>query len=302
MSKNSSSTKEFATPAKTARTVEEVFQALPPLGSDAYIDHISRATKRELPPEVLARALRQLPPTSPAYEATLARLFRRTGKSWEYFRPLAAKARRMAVGMHDYEDVLQDAFRRILQTLPTRRGGFSETAWHAFCRQEAIDAWRERFGRREERLPKEEAVGAGDPVDGEAQSDEAPEDVFELEVLPPWHVKICDENHERIEQTARMVIDKMPDGFVREVATRAWFENMRPKISGTAKPGTVRLTDLFPDKSRHQIQRALRHADSQLAAALLAHEEIDWNKEEKAFLQERRDGVQSSAVRKEERQ
>jgi DNA-directed RNA polymerase specialized sigma24 family protein len=286
MPKNSSVAKKVATGIKTAQTVEEAFQALPPLGSDAYIEHISRATKRELPPEVLARALRQLPPTSPAYEATLARLFRRTGKSLEYFRPLAAKARRMAVGMHDYEDVLQDAFRRILQTLPTKRGEFSETAWHAFCRLEAIDAWRERFGRREERLPKEHAVGAGE-LDGVAESDEVPEDAFEIEVLPPWHVKICDGNHERIEQTARMVIETMPDGFVRDVANRAWFEDSRPKISGTAKQGAVPLTDVFPGKSRHQIQRALRHADSQLAAALLEHEGVDWRREERAFLEER---------------
>lgn len=207
----------------------------------------------------------------------------------------------MAVGTHDYEDVLQDAFRRILQTLPTKRGEFSETAWHAFCYREAIDAWRERFGRREERLPKEDAVGAGE-IEGEAETADAPKDVFELEVLPPWHVKICDGNNERIEQTARMVIEKMPDSFVREVATRAWFEDRRPKVSGTVKQGAVPLTDLFPGKSRHQIQRALRHADSQLAAALLAHEDINWNKEEHAFLEELKDGVRSSAVRKEERQ
>jgi hypothetical protein len=121
MSKNNSRNNEGASAGdKTA--VDEVFQALPPLGSDDYINHISNADRRELPPEVLARALRQLPPTSPAYEATFARLFRRTGKTWEYFRPLADNARRMAVGTHDYEDVLQDAFKRILETLPTKRG------------------------------------------------------------------------------------------------------------------------------------------------------------------------------------
>lgn len=279
--------------------IDEVFQALPPLGSADYIEHILNADKRDLPPEVLARALRQLPPTSRAFDVTLARLFKRSGKTWEYFRPVAAKARRMAVGMHDYKDVLQDAFCRILQTLPTKRGEFSETAWHAFCRQEAIDAWRKRFGRREEHLPKEDAVGAGD-IDGEAASDEAPEYVFELDVLPSWHVKICDGNHERIEQTARMVVDKMPDGFVRDVATRAWFDDKRPKISGTAKGDAMPLTELFPGKSRHQIQRALRHADAQLAAALLAHGEIDWSREERAFLEERIQGVPSGAIGTEE--
>ena len=54
-----------------------------------------------------------------------------------------------------------------------------------------------------------------------------------------------------------------------------------------AKGDALPLTELFPDKSRHQIQRALRQADSQLAAALLADEEIDWSRDELAFLEER---------------
>src|SRR5216683_6292795 len=107
MSKNSRLTKDVATSAKTAGAVEEVFQALPPLGSDAYVEHISKATAKELPPEVLARALRQLPPESAGYEATLERLLRRKGKGWEYFGALVAKARRMVVGTHDHQDVVQ---------------------------------------------------------------------------------------------------------------------------------------------------------------------------------------------------
>lgn len=300
MSENSNLIQGAAPEPKTARSLEEVFQALPPLGSDAYIEQISRATTRELPPEALARALRQLPPASAAYDATLARLLRRKGKGWEYFGSLVAQARRMVVGTHDHEDVFQDAFIRILQVLPTKRGELSERAWNAFCRREATDAWRERFGRRGERLPKEQAIGAEESIGD--QEDESPEDVFEVEVLPPWHAKIRDGNTERIEETARKVIESIPDDFVRKVASRAWFENMRPKISGAAKPGAVPLTDIFPGKSRHQIQRALRQADSQLAAALLAHEEIDWTKDAQAFLKGRTDGAQSGAVRREEKQ
>jgi hypothetical protein len=149
-------------------------------------------------------------------------------------------------------------------------------------------------------LPKEQAIGADES--GVDQEDESPEDVFDVEVLPPWHVKICDGNTERIEETARKVIDSIPDDFVRKVASRAWFENMQPKISGVAKSGAVPLTDFFPGKSRHQIQRALRHAESQLAAALMAHEEIDWAKDAQAFLEKRMDGTQSDAVRREEKQ
>ena len=94
--------------ADRLRTVEQVFRALPPLGSAQYIEHISSATARELPPEVLARALRQLPTNSAGFDATWARLTRRQGKRWEYFLPVMAQARRMAVGVHDHDDVRAD--------------------------------------------------------------------------------------------------------------------------------------------------------------------------------------------------
>lgn len=297
MSKNSSKNNKIAG-SNDERRIDEIFQALPPLGSDDYVAHISGANRRALPPEVLVRALRQLPPKSPAYTATLLRLLRQSGDTWDYFRPLMAEARRRAVGSHDYKDVLQDALGKILEVLPTKKGAFAEKAWHAFCRQQAIDAWRERFGRRGERLPKEDAVGAGE-ADDEEESVESPESVFEVEVLPPWHVELGNGNTERIEQTARVVVETIPDEFVREVANRAWFENMRPKISGKAKGDSVPLTELFPGKTRYQIQRALRQADAQLAAALLSHEEIDWSGEEQAFLNERIP-LSSSAIRKEE--
>jgi DNA-directed RNA polymerase specialized sigma24 family protein len=299
MPENKNQTAKGSAGTKTARTNEEVFQALPPLGSDAYIEHISKATTRELPPEVLARALRQLPPKSCGYEATLERLLRRKGKGWDYFGPLVAQARRMVVGTHDHDDVLQDAFTRILQVLPTTRGELSERAWRAFCRREANDAWRARFGRRKERLPKEQAIEAGESVDN--GEDESSEDIFDVANLPPWHVKICEGDSQKIEQMALKVLEEIPDDFVREVASRAWFQNKRPKISGATKADAAPLTTLFPGKSRHQIQRALRHADSQLAAALLANEEIDCTKDAQAFLELRRDGVQTSAVRREEK-
>ncbi len=186
-----------------------------------------------------------------------------------------------------------------MQVLPRKRGEFSERSWNAFCRREATDAWRERFGRRGERVPKEQAVENGES--GENENDESSETIFDVQNLPPWHAKIGDGNIERIEQIARKVIEDIPDDFVRDVASRAWFENMRPKISGAAKPGAVPLTDLFPGKSRHQIQRALRHADSQLAAALLANDEIKWPKGAQAFLEQQRDGIESKVVRREEK-
>jgi len=65
MSKNSSENNNMAS-GNDKRRIDEIFQALPPLGSDDYVAHISSAKTRELPPEVLARAFRQLPPGAPA--------------------------------------------------------------------------------------------------------------------------------------------------------------------------------------------------------------------------------------------
>lgn len=287
--------------ANRLRTVEQVFRALPPLGSPQYIEHISSATARELPPEVLARALRQLPTNSAGFDATWARLTRRQGKRWEYFLPVTAQARRMAVGVHDHEDVMQDAFRRILETLPTERGDLAERAWHSFCRREATEAWRDRFGRRGERVPREDAVEIGQLT--EAEGGEKPsEEVFDIEDLPPWHVVIHNDNSERIERMARKVVKAIPDEFVREVASRAWFSDVPVKLSGTPKPETLILTEVFTGKSRHQIQRALRQAKTQLAAALLAEEDVEWSSEIQALLEFEKGGAPKKTTRKEKTQ
>jgi DNA-directed RNA polymerase specialized sigma24 family protein len=167
-----------------------------------------------------------------------------------------AQARRMAVGVHDRDDVMHDAFRRILETLPTERGELAERAWHSFCRREATEAWRDRFGRRGERVPREEAVESGQLTETEG-SEKPSEEVLDIEDLPPWHVVIRNDNSERIEWMARQVVEAIPDEFVREVASRAWFSDVPAKVSGTSKPGTLTLTEIFTGKTRHQIQRAL---------------------------------------------
>lgn len=298
MAKDTSITTEEA--GARVHRLEEVFLALPPLGSPEYIEHISKVTAEELPPEVLARALRQLPSNSAGFNATLARLLQRNGQKWEYFLPLMSKARRMRVGVHDDEDVMQDAFSRILEVLPTQRGEFAERAWHSFCLREAADAWRGRFGRRGERIHKEQPVESGESVDSE-DGEESPEDVFDAVDVPPWHVLVREDNSERIERMARKVVEEIPDEFVREVASLAWFSDMPAKVSGTAKPGLVILTEVFPGKSRHQIQRALRQAKSQLAAALRADKDVDWSSEIQALFESEKESAPKKSARKEKK-
>jgi predicted ArsR family transcriptional regulator len=60
----------------TRKRLERVFQALPPLNSSEYLEVLEKATAEDLPAPVLARAYRQLAPTthSQAIERTLERL------------------------------------------------------------------------------------------------------------------------------------------------------------------------------------------------------------------------------------
>lgn len=264
--------------------LEAAFQALPPLGSAEYLAHIDGALPSDLPPEVLVRALRQLPADSVAWKATLDRLFRghETGQGatrWDYLGPLVAYARRQASrGKRDeYRDLLQDALARILKVLPTPRGAFAERAWHSFCRRELSDAWREHYGRRGERFPQEEPVGIG------LVGDEA-DPLAEIAAVPPWHAVTEPNDVQRIEAIAQRVLAAIPDDFVRSVAKVAWFQSERPKISGRWDKGAP-LSAWFPEESRFQLMRALRQADSQLAAALLDEPDLEWTDDLRLFLE-----------------
>src|SRR4029078_1822061 len=125
-----------------------------------------------------------------AARATLERLFRRTGRRWDYLGPLVRYIRRRSqdeeLGTH--EDILQDALRRILETLPTSRGIYAEGAWHSFCRWESSEAWRERYGARGKRIPSEELL----PDRGDETTER--EDLLAVaSEVPPWH-SILEEN------------------------------------------------------------------------------------------------------------
>ncbi len=279
---------------------EQAFQRLPPLGSDAYLAHIQSATASDLPPEVLARAFRQLPLDHPASRPTFERLFRRGADgAWDYLGPLIAQARRRSrISKHDdHEDILQDALRRIVQTIRTRRGESPEQAWHAYCLRESTDAWRERYGRRGERLPRE--------TQAEFNPEEEEEDPLSLVCEPPaWHGNADPERVMKIEAILRTVISQIPDKYIRELATAAWLRSKRPKVSRiVATPGEeLALTDLFPGKNRHQLTRDLRKADAQLAAALLVDPALRLNANAVTWLEQIEAAGKSTARRPKEQE
>jgi len=279
--------------------LEAAFQALPALGSEEYLAHIENASPSSLPPEVLVRALRQLPAGSVPWDATLARLFRQRetfhGKQretrWDYLGPLVAYARRQARrGKRDeYRDLLQDALAQILKVLPTPGGAFAEQAWHTFCRQQLSNAWRARYGRRGERFPPEQPAGIG------AGAEDA-DPLAEIAVAPPWHAVTEARSIQRIEAVARRVVGLIQDKFVQAVAEAAWFNTERPRVSGLWDKGAT-LMARFPGNSRYRLMRSLRHADAQLAAALLTEGDIEWAGNLRSFLENRAGNSTSRGAR-----
>ncbi len=273
-----------------SRVLEAAFQGLPALGSDEYLAFIDNASPSNLPAEVLVRALHQLPARSVAWEATLARLFRQRETfhgdqreiRWDYLGPLASYARQQArLGKRDeYTDLMQDALAQILQVLPTPSGAFAEKAWHTFCRQQLINAWRDRYGRRGERLPLEQPAGIGH------EEPDEPDPLAEIAVAPPWHAATEPKSIQRIEAVARRVVALIRDKFVQAVAEATWFNTERPKVSGFWDKGATLMAQ-FPGNSRDRLIRALRHADAQLAAALLTEPDIEWNGPLRSLLENR---------------
>lgn len=283
MEKQSGAVHSTTAPLPRRLPHEETFQALPPLGSDQYLAHIRSAPFSALPPEVLARAFRQLPPQSEASKATLERLFlQRPDKSWDYLGPLVRYARRQSrmARRDSYEDLLQDALRHILVTLPTCRGEFAERSWNAFCRRELSDAWRERYGRRGERYPLEE------PLELSEEDDAQIDPISILSEPPPWHGSVRPSKVIVIEDIAHKVISEIPDEFIRAVALEAWFRNKHAKISGSNEvPDEERpLGAVFEGKSRFQIMRALGHANALFAAALLTDPNLELTPDLQALL------------------
>lgn len=262
--------------------IDAAFQAFPPLVSPDYMVHIESATAADIPPEALVRAFRQLPPDSDAARATLERLFRKRGTRWDYLGPLVGYARRRSQSgeLGAYTDLLQDALARILQVLPTPRGEYAERSWHSYCRRELSEAWRQRYGRRGERIPKDLLV--------DCDEDHLPKDLLEIpSEIAPWLPTVEENQVALIEQIARDVVDQIDDAFIRAVACASWFANERPSVSGSRETaeGEQPLTTRFKNKSRHQITRALRHADAQLAAALLAADDLVLTSGIKALLE-----------------
>lgn len=253
---------------------DEIFDSLPPPGSPAYLEHLRTATTEELPPEVLARAYRQLAgDADEAARATLARLLGEKNGRPEYLGSVLWHATRTVPPHQHWQealDLFQDAVALILEVLPGERGRYAERAWRSFCYQRLIDAWRRRQGRRGERTEAQRAVAPAND-DGEAL-----DLLDQIAEAPPWHAAVGPDKLPWLEDFVRRVVAAIADPLVRAVAEDQWLSGDPSPISGTrtSAGGREPLTGRF-GKSRFQVHRALNAARARLFAALATQNEMD---------------------------
>jgi hypothetical protein len=253
---------------------DEVFAALPPVGSPEYLERLRTASTQELPPEVLARAYRQLAgEDDEAARATLARLLGEKKGRPEYLGTVLWHAtRRVPRHQHWQEalDLFQDAVALVIEVLPTERGRYAERAWRSFCYQRLIDAWRRRQGRRGERAESRRVEPAAD------EDAEALDPLDLAEDLPPWHAAVRPDKLPWLEELVGRVVAGVADPFVRAVAEDQWLSGDPSPISGarTSAGGRKPLTRRY-GKSRFQVYRALNAARARLFAALATQNEVE---------------------------
>ncbi len=244
--------------------IDEIFKALPPLGSKNYLKHLKEANARELPAQVLVRAYRQLPPGSPEANATLVRLlgdYKKPG----YLAPVwnAAHERISNRDWFGVEDLMARAIEEIAATLGGPRGKGADTAWVSFCYQRVEDAYRAMVGRRGERQDPEKAeprnVEAGEKID--------PVDEISSEAVldTNWHGRIEESNAEWLEAFVSRELAKIPDDRIREVAR---------DLFGAVPTPMKELAERY-GVERTQIYRWCEIARTRIYAALQTQNERD---------------------------
>lgn len=245
---------------------EQIFNALPPLGSAEYIRHIQSTPATELPAQVLVRAYRQLPPGEAA-DATLGRLLGYNDRDG-YLTPLFTAAKRR-ISRHDaygVDDLVQDAIGEIVVTLGGPRGAGAETAWVSYLTHRMEDAYRKQVGRRGERRPKR----AEPVVDPETGEEHDPIDVAGI-TRGPVQGNVEPSDMEWLESFIRRTFARVPNEKMRQVAFLLFEEDATP-VSSNDPTDTNTLEHRF-QVSRFTIYRWQRAARALLLAALQSQNE-----------------------------
>lgn len=241
--------------------VEQAFADLPELDGDSaeYIEYIRNKPPEDLPPQVLARAFRQLPAGSPAADATLARLlgdYDDTG----YLETVWTLARRWTIKRRDVEveDLFRATIARVVETLgDEKRGKPAEKWWIYYLEREFTEATRKLFGRRQTKVDPElpEVEGEGDNEDAERFDEVSHEDSLLL------HGK-ADSDGPWLADFLERVVDGIAEPMLQKVARRLITGDKIVKTKLAKELGMTRwvLEPLLED-ARAKLKAALDSQD-----------------------------------------
>lgn len=263
----SQSSRASAPPAPAYERHEQIFQSLPPLGSQDYLDLLRTASAADLPAEVLVRAFQALGCTGRAAEATLGRLLTQNA-TYGYLTPLRrmAEQRVSARDWFDADYLVDETIGVIWKALAGPQGKNAHRAWLSFLKQRLEDAYRNLNGRRNERRDRERAEPRLDPESGNEL------DPLESEAAldAPWQGRLGPDVEEWFETFARRSIARIQHAQIREVG----LDQVSSSPSSLSGPGTHGKPSLADKYSVNRFQ-IMRWRDAAFARLLVDLEQQD---------------------------
>ena len=278
------------------RDYQALFDELPPLGSEEYICLMEDTNGAEIPPQVLARAYRQLcqAKNERGMKATFDRIAQ--GKNLKSVRTIIKNIIPAEQDWFLENDLEQETWMQILKVLPTDRGAMAETAWVLFCKHRAIDAWRENFGREGRRLEVKiggQYVKVRKAEVPSADSEKNGEETFEQTVASEidgtgatnseipisyfaWREGLERDQIPLIEELIAKTIDKIEEPLLKQIAIDQFGDDPSPISSGVSENGKPPLT-VQTDLDRHTIARKIKKVRKILAGNLLANKEFEFD-------------------------
>jgi hypothetical protein len=268
-----------STPAEPAyERNEQIFQSLPPLGSQEYLGLLKTAPAVDLPAEVLVRAFQALGCSGRAAEATLARLLTQNA-TYGYLKPLRRMAERR-VTARDWFDagtLFDQTISFIWKALAGPQGKNAHRVWLSFLQQRMEDAYRSLNGRRNERQ---------DPMRAEPRLD--PDTGVELDPLEseaaldaPWQGRVGPDVLEWLECFMKRSMARIKHTQIREVGLDQ-ISAEPSALSGQGAPGKPSLATRY-GVDRFQIMRWRKIAFARLLADLELQDEweidVTWLRE-----------------------
>jgi hypothetical protein len=269
----------ISTPSEPAyERNERIFQSLPPLSSQEYLDLVRTAPAKDLPAEVLVRAFQALGCAGRAAEATLGRLLTQN-EMYGYLKPLWLMAERR-VTARDWFDaayLFDETISVIWKALAGPQGKNAHAAWLKFLKQRLEDAYRNLNGRRNER---QNPVRSEPTFDADTGVELDPL-VSEAALDAPWQGRVGPDVVEWLESFMRRSMARIRHTEIREVGLDQISADPSA-LSGSGTPGRPSLAIRY-GVDRFQVMRWRKIAFARLLADLENQDEwqidVTWLRE-----------------------